>query len=100
MCIYENLLPFNENCCLLIVNNTVFQKFKGILPALWILTHRHTVSCLLKDAEAGSSDTRACIIIISDAFNILGLSFEDNLWGILNLTILFCPGFLSQTKLC
>ena len=59
-------------------------------------THRHTHR--QRETEAASSDTRARIIIISDAFNILGLSFEDNLWGILNLTILFCPGFLSQTK--
>jgi hypothetical protein len=33
------------------------------------------------------------IIIISDAFNIPVFSFEDNLWGILNLSILFCLAF-------
>ena len=64
-----------------------------------MLTHTHILPTV-RETEAASSDTHARIIIISDAFNILGLSFEDNLWGILNLTILFCPGFLSQTKLC
>lgn len=63
-----------------------------------MLTHTHIVR--ERETEAASSGTHARIIIISDAFNILGLSFEDNLWGILNLTILFCPEFLSQTKLC
>ena len=58
-------------------------------------THKPTQ----REMENASSVTHAHFIIISDAFNIPGFSFEDILWGILNLSILLCPGFLAQTKL-
>lgn len=60
----------------------VISSPKSILPIERMHTNRET--------QAASSDTHACIIIIiSDAFNNLSLSFEDNPWGILNLTISF-----------
>lgn len=43
--------------------------------------------------------THTCIIIISEAFNNPSLSFEDNLWGIIESNHFSCPGFLSDKTL-
>lgn len=75
---------------------SVYGLLSAVLKVSSLLSE---CTCTNRETEAASSDTHACIIIISDAFNNLSLSFEDNLRGILNLTISFALNS-SQTKLC
>lgn len=83
----ENALRFMKSVC-------------GLLAAaLKVSSPLSERASTIRGTEAASSDTHACIIIISEAFNNPSLSFEDNLWGIIESNHFFCPGFLSDKTL-